>query len=337
MLRNAKLWFKRVVWLICLPVLAFATWLVSYAFSDIPIQHIPLQFSLKQGSSLRNAARQMHETGALDSPWQFEALARLSGDAGRIQAGNYELGKATTPLALLRKITSSDYRQEQIVFVEGWTFRQMRAALDAHAALRHDTRGFSDAELTARLEITHLSLEGLFFPDTYFFAVDSSDISILRRAYRAMQSQIVTLWNIRARGLPLENPYQALILASIVEKESGHASERALIAAVFINRLRLGMRLQTDPTVIYGLGMAFDGNLRKKDLLADGPYNTYTRAGLPPTPIAMPGLDALSATLDPEQSNALYFVARGDGTSQFSNTLAGHERAVTKYQRRGNR
>ena len=188
-----------------------------------------------------------------------------------------------------------------------------------------------------RLGIPQASAEGLFFPDTYYFANGISDVSIMQRAYRAMQVQLDSVWNSRASGLPLENPYQALILASIIEKETGQPDERALIAAVFVNRLRLGMRLQTDPTVIYGLGAEFDGDLRKRDLLADGPYNTYTREGLPPTPIAIPGADALAAALNPAPSKALYFVARGDGTSYFSATLAEHERAVTKYQRRGKR
>ena len=213
----------------------------------------------------------------------------------------------------------------------------MRAALDAHAAIRHDTQSFPESEIVKRLGVPHGSAEGLFFPDTYYFANGTSDVAILQRAYRAMQAQLDPLWNSRAGGLPLQNPYQALILASIIEKETGQPGERAMIAAVFVNRLKLGMRLQTDPTVIYGLGEQFDGDLRKRDLLADGLYNTYTREGLPPTPIAMPGADSLTAALNPAPSKALYFVARGDGTSHFSATLAEHERAVTKYQKRGKR
>ena len=257
--------------------------------------------------------------------------------ASRIQAGNYEIGGAITPVALLRKITSGDHSLDRITFVEGWTLGQVRAALDSHAAVKHDTQGVAEDEIVKRLGIPHASAEGVFFPDTYFFTNGSSDTVILRRAYRAMQVQLDALWNSRAGSLPLENPYQALILASIIEKETGQPGERATIAAVFVNRLRLGMRLQTDPTVIYGLGAQFDGDLRKRDLLADGPYNTYTRVGLPPTPIAMPGADSIAAALNPASSKALYFVARGDGTSYFSATLAEHERAVTKYQKRGKR
>jgi UPF0755 protein len=336
MLKTAKRWLKRARWPAVTLVAVFAAWLVGYGYAGLEIGKT-LQFSLKQGSSLRSAARQMQTAGVLDSPWQFELLARIFGDASRIQAGNYELGGNITPLALLRKITSGDRSQDQITLVEGWTLVQMRAALDAHAAIKHDTHGIAESEIVARLGIPYPSTEGLFFPDTYYFANGTSDVAILQRAYRVMQSQLATLWNARANGLPLDDPYQALILASIIEKETGQPDERPMIAAVFVNRLKFGMKLQTDPTVIYGLGSAFDGNLRKRDLLADGPYNTYMRDGLPPTPIALPGLAALTAALDPAPSKALYFVARGDGTSHFSTSLAEHERAVTKYQKRGKR
>ena len=327
---------KRAIWLAGVLLAAFAAWFVGYAFTDLAIGK-PLQFSLKHGSSLRSAAHQMQAAGVLDSPRQFELLARIFGDSNRIQAGNYELGGAITPFALLRKITSGDRGQDQITFVEGWTLGQVRAALDSHAAIRHDTRGVVEFEIAKRLGIPQASAEGLFFPDTYYFTNGTSDAAILQRAYRAMQAQLDSLWNSRASGLPLGNSYQALILASIIEKETGQPDERGMIAAVFMNRLRLGMRLQTDPTVIYGLGAQFDGDLRKRDLLADGPYNTYMREGLPPTPIAMPGADALTAALNPAPGKALYFVARGDGTTYFSATLAEHERAVTKYQKRGKR
>lgn len=327
---------KRILWLGVMLLAVCAAWYVGYAFTDIAIG-TPLQFSVKHGSSLRSAAYQMQAAGVINSPRQFELLARICGDANRIQAGNYEVSGAITPLALLRKITSGDRSQDQIMFVEGWNLGQIRAALDSHAAVRHDMRGATESEIVKRLGIPHASAEGLFFPDTYYFTNGTSDIAILQRAYRAMQAQLESLWNSRAGGLPLENPYQALILASIIEKETGQPGERAMIAAVFLNRLRLGMRLQTDPTVIYGLGAQFDGDLRKRDLLADGPYNTYTREGLPPAPIAMPGASALAAALNPAPSRALYFVARGDGTSYFSETLAEHERAVTKYQRRSQR
>jgi UPF0755 protein len=323
-------------WTGALLVAALAAWFIGFACTDLPVK-TPLQFSLKQGSSLRSSARQLQAAGALDSPWQFEILARLQGNSTRVQAGNFEITSKLTPLALLAMITSGTPGQDRITIVEGWTFSQVRAALDAHPAIKHDTRGAAESEVVAGLGISRPSAEGLFFPDTYNFVNNTSDFELLQRAYRAMQSQLEALWTARAQGLPLADAYDALILASIVEKETGQAGERPLIAAVFLNRMRAGMKLQTDPTVIYGLGAQFDGNLRKRDLLADGPYNTYTRPGLPPTPIAMPGLAALAATLNPAPTKALYFVAQGDGTSHFSNTLAEHERAVTKYQKRGAR
>jgi UPF0755 protein len=336
MLKAIKRWLKRIFWLGVLLLAGFIAWLAGYGWSNMTLA-TPLQFSLKHGSSLRSAARQMHEAGALGSPWQFEVLARLSGHASHVQAGNYEIRGALSPYALLEMITSGVRGQDQITIVEGWTVSQLRAALDAHPALKHETRGAADTELIARLGISQPSAEGWFFPDTYYFPNGASDTALMRRAYRAMQTQLDMLWKTRANGLPLANPYEALILASVVEKETGQPAERSLIAAVFVNRLKVGMKLQTDPTVIYGLGPEFDGNLRKRDLLADGPYNTYTRSGLPPTPIALPGLASLAATLSPAPSKALYFVARGDGSSHFSNNLAEHERAVTKYQRRGKR
>lgn len=330
------LWLKRASWLGGALLAVFAAWFVGYGYTEIAIGK-PLQFSLKHGSSLRGATHQMQAAGVIDSPRQFELLARIYGESSRIQAGNYEIGGAITPVALLRKLTSGDRTQDQITFVEGWTLAQVRAALDSHAAIRHDTQGAVESDIVKRLGIPYASAEGLFFPDTYYFTNGTSDAAILQRAYRAMQAQLDSVWNSRASGLPLQNPYQALILASIIEKETGQPGERAMIAAVFVNRLKLGMRLQTDPTVIYGLGERFDGDLRKRDLLADGLYNTYTREGLPPTPIAMPGADSLTAALNPAPGKALYFVARGDGTSHFSATLAEHERAVTKYQKRGKR
>jgi peptidoglycan lytic transglycosylase G len=332
MLKAISRWLKRAFWTSALLVAVFVIWLTSFGWSDLAVK-TPLQFSLKQGSSLRSSARQLQAAGVLDSPWQFEVLARLKGNASRVQAGNFEITGKLTPLALLEMITSGTPGQDKITFVDGWTFSQVRAALDAHVAIKHDTRGAAESDIVTRLGISHPSAEGWLFPDTYYFVNNTSDVELMRRAYRAMQSQLDALWRGRAQGLPLADPYAALILASIVEKETGQPAERPLIAAVFLNRIKSGMKLQTDPTVIYGLGAQFDGNLRKRDLLTDGPYNTYTRPGLPPTPIAMPGLGALGAALNPTPSRALYFVARGNGTSHFSNSLAEHERAVTKYQR----
>ena len=313
-----------------------ATWLAATTFieNELPA---PVQFSLKQGSGLRSVARQLQNAGVVDFWLRFELLARAWGLENRIQAGNYEIFGTISPYGLLQKVTSGEHRQDKIIIVEGWNFSQLKAALDAHPALRHELTQLSEREISSRLGLQYAVPEGLFFPDTYYFVSGASDISVLRRANRMMQNQLDALWAARAEGLPLENSYQALILASIVEKETGQAGERTMIASVFVNRLRIGMKLQTDPTVIYGLGAGFDGDLRKRDLLTDTPYNTYTRTGLPPTPIAMPGLAALSAALHPASSRALYFVARGDGSSKFSESLAEHEHAVTKYQRNGNR
>jgi peptidoglycan lytic transglycosylase G len=336
MLKTLKLFLKRLFWLGLALTVAFFAWLIGYGLLETTFV-APLQFSLKEGSSLRSAARQMNEAGVLASPWQFEVLGRLSQHATHVQAGNYEVRDAISPYRLLQMITSGVRGQDKLTVVEGWTFNQLREAMDAHPALKHDTRDVAETELIARLELTERSAEGWFLPDTYFFPNGASDLALLQRAHGAMRTQLDVLWKSRAGGLPLATPYEALILASIVEKETGQPAERPLIAEVFANRLKIGMRLQTDPTVIYGLGAEFDGNLRKRDLLADGPYNTYVRTGLPPTPIALPGIAALTAALNPAPGKALYFVARGDGSSHFSNNLADHERAVTKYQRRGTR
>ena len=332
-----KRWLLRLVALCAAMAIAAATWLVLYAQSELEPARLPLQFDLKAGSSLKSATQQMVDAGVLDDPLRFVILARLLGQAARIKAGNYEIESPITRYGLLQKITQGDYTQVVITVVEGWTFRQLRKALDENPAIRHDTAGLSDADILRRLEIDQASPEGWFFPDTYHFSSGTSDLSILRRAHRLMLSHLELQWQRRTENLPLKSPYEALILASIIEKETGRAGERPLIASVFINRLRNGMRLQTDPTVIYGMGERFDGNIRKADLTTDTPYNTYTRDGLPPTPIASPGIASLSAALNPAPSKFLYFVAKGDGSSHFSGSLEEHNRAVTKYQKSGRR
>lgn len=330
-------WIKRIfLFALCLALLLTAG-LGWYALSPVTLRTDPADFSIKPGSSLTSATRQMVEAGVELNAWQFNLLGRLLGKAGTIKAGSYEVGRGITPLALLDKLTAGEVTQAELVFIEGWTFRQMRAALDADTDVRHDSAALSDAEIMARLGAAGRSPEGLFFPDTYLFGTGASDLDILRRAYKAMDRQLQAAWQQRAPHLPYRNPYEALIMASVIEKETGQETDRALIGGVFVNRLRIGMALQTDPTVIYGLGEKFDGNLRKKDLRADTPHNTYTRTGLPPTPIAMPGQASLAAALNPAKTSALYFVARGDGSSEFSRTLAEHERAVTRYQRQGRR
>ncbi len=308
-----------------------------YANAPIALQQSPLAFDLKTGSSFRGAARQMADAGAIGEPFWFVLLGRVTGDASQIKAGNYEIESPITPLQLLRKITRGDYTQVAVTFIEGWTFKQVRKTLDDHPSVKHESQGLSDRDLARRIGVPDDAPEGWFFPDTYHFSKNASDVAILRRAHGLMQSRLKALWEKRAASLLLRSPYEALILASIVEKETGRASERGMVASVFVNRLRIGMRLHTDPTVIYGMGDAYNGNIRKRDLTTATPWNTYTRAGLPPTPIAMPGTASLQAALNPAASNALYFVARGDGSSQFSRTLEEHNAAVTKYQRSGKR
>ena len=282
---------------------------------------------------MRAAAREIAAAGVPFDPWVLVVLSRLLKVDASFKAGGYEVAKGESLLDLLRKLTRGDVTLSEIAFIEGWTFRQMRQRLDAHPDLKHDSRNMADAEIMREIGADGVLPEGWFFPDTYLFAKKSRDVDILARAYRAMQRHLAGEWEGRTPGLPFASPYQALILASIVEKETGREEDRPMVAAVFINRLKRGMLLQTDPTVIYGLGERFDGNLRKRDLLADTPYNTYTRAGLPPTPIAMPGLASLKAVLQPAQSPALYFVARGDGSSHFSQTLDEHNNAVNRFQR----
>ena len=314
--------------------LAAGAALYWYAQSAPAATQLPVMLEVKPGSSLKAVAAQMTAAGLLRQPELFVLLARLRGESGKLKAGNYEFSGALSPLELLQRITRGDVTQVSITFVEGWTFRQIRAALREHPQVHAETATLSESDLVERLGIPQSSAEGWFFPDTYHFGIGTSDLAILRRAHRLMKRHLEREWAQRAPDLPLKSPTEALILASIIEKETGKASERGKIASVFINRLRIGMRLQTDPAVIYGMGDAFDGNIRKSDLVTDTPYNTYTRAGLPPTPIAMPGLESLRAALNPEAGDSLYFVARGDGTSKFSSTLAEHERAVDRYQRR---
>jgi UPF0755 protein len=275
---------------------------------------------------------QLERSGVRVRKYEFELLARALGRVRNLKAGSYELTEPVTPLELLDKLTRGDVTQAEVRLIEGWTFVQFRAALDASTDLRHDTAGLDDAQLLARVQAAEAHPEGLFFPDTYLFAKGSSDVAVLRRAYRAMQRHLKAEWEARDPSLPYRSAYDALIMASIIEKETGREADRDQIGGALVNRLRIGMRLQVDPSVIYGLGSAFDGNLRKVHLLEDGPYNTYTRAGLPPTPIAMPGRASLHSATHPAKTDALYYVSRGDGSSQFSRNLSEHNRAVTKYQ-----
>ena len=311
-------------------VVAAAVW---WANAPIELRDASVEFRISSGSSLRSAASQMREAGVAINPDLLALLARWRGVATTIKAGSYAVNRGITPEQLLAKLARGDVTQGESTLVDGWTFAQWRARLDQHPDLKHETRDLAEAEIAARLGIEGGRIDGWLFPDTYLFDKQSSDLELFARAHRAMRKKLDGAWSERDQGLPYRNPYEALIMASIIEKETGRADDRVLVAAVFVNRLRKGMLLQTDPTVIYGLGEKFDGNLRKRDLQADTPYNTYTRSGLPPSPIAMPGTAAIQAALHPADSDALYFVARGDGSSQLSKTLDEHNKAVSKYQK----
>lgn len=301
--------------------------------SPFTLTNAPIELPIEPGTSPRSVANNAVNAGVQTSPLLLFGWFRLSGQARQIKAGNYELESGVTPLSLLSKLTRGEEALRSVTLVEGWTFKQVRAALSKAEQLTQDTKGLDDDLIMQKLGQAGRQPEGRFYPDTYAYSKGSSDLKVLQRAMHAMDLHLAAAWEARHKNSPLKTPDDLLTLASIVEKETGSAADRDLVAAVFINRLRIGMMLQTDPTVIYGLGDKFDGNLRRKDLQTDTPWNTYTRAGLPPTPIAMPGKAALMAAAQPAAVKALYFVARGDGSSQFSDSLDAHNRAVNTYQR----
>ena len=292
-----------------------------------------IEVRVTAGMSARTVARQLVAAGVGVRQASFVAAAELSGATRRLRAGRYAVEGGMSLADLIGKLQRGDVLHERFTLVEGWTVRDLRAALAADADLRHDSASLAEDELLQRIGASEGHAEGLFAPDTYLFDPGTSDLQVLREAYRAQGDRLQQAWQRRASGLPFEGPYQALIMASVVEKETGQADDRRRIAGVLANRVRLGMPLQSDPTVIYGLGDRYDGTLHRRDLVADTPYNTYVHAGLPPTPIAAPGRAAIEATLNPEVTRAMYFVSRGDGTTEFSETLAEHNRAVDRYQR----
>ena len=298
---------------------------------DLPQDVVDL--SIEPGTSPRGVARDVAEAGVRVDSRLLYAWFRVSGKDRQIRAGSYEITQGTTPRTLLQKLVRGDEALRTLTLVEGWNIRQVRAALASAEQLKPETAGLGNEALMEALGRPGVHPEGRFFPDSYTYAKGSSDLALLRRAMVAMDKKLDAAWAQRAPDVQIKTPEEALILASIIEKETGRASDRGQISGVFHNRLRTGMLLQTDPTVIYGLGEGFDGNLRRRDLQADTPWNTYTRAGLPPTPIAMPGKAALLAAVQPAQTRALYFVAKGDGSSHFSPSLDEHNRAVNQYQR----
>ncbi|MHB8939291.1 MAG: endolytic transglycosylase MltG [Thiobacillus sp.] len=324
---------KRLFVLAVLASLMLAGGLAWYGNQPLRIEPLPKTFNVMPGTHLRSLSVMLEREGVIGNAPVFWLLGRVLGKGAALKAGVYTLDKPLTPLALYGMIERGEVSQAVVQFIEGWNWREVRAALAAQPLLKHESAGMSDAELLQAIGAEESHPEGLLFPDTYSFAPHSSDLNVLRHAYRMQREKLMAAWETRAPGLPYRTPYDALIMASIIEKETGAASERPQIAGVFINRLRLGMRLQTDPTVIYGLGERFDGRLRRVDLQTDTPYNTYTRDGLPPTPIAMPSEAAIQAALNPATTDALYFVSRNDGTHVFSSNLDAHNRAVNRYQR----
>lgn len=327
--------------LVLLFLVAVATMVVGAAAwwlgQPLKLAQPSIELEIEPGTSPRGVAQAAVQAGVETDARLLYYWFRLSGQDRQIRAGNYELSAGTTPRTLLQKLVRGEESLRAITFVEGWTFRQMRAQIAKDEFLKHDTAELTDAQIMEALGKPGVAAEGMFFPDTYTYAKGSSELAVLRRALHAMERRLHEAWAQRSADTPLQSPYEALILASIVEKETGLEGDRGQIAGVFANRLRVGMRLQTDPSVIYGVGEAFDGNLRRRDLQTDTPWNTYTRAGLPPTPIAMPGKASLMAAVRPDPTKAYYFVSRGDGSSHFSNNLDEHNRAVNRYIRgRGN-
>ncbi len=327
---------KRLILLLFLLALisAIAAGVVLNAFAHRPLEmrKSPFEFTVDKGATWKGLSKKLVDEGLDCDPRMLWLLGRISGQAANIQAGNYRLEAGATPLSLLQKLNDGDVIPLSVTFVEGITFAELRAQLEITPGIRVTLKGLPVSEVLTRVGATEKHPEGLFFPDTYRYAGGSTDLDLLKKSYQTMQRKLAEAWETRAPNLPYRNPYEALIMASIVEKETGRAEDRPMVAAVFVNRLRLPMRLQTDPTVIYGMGARFDGNIRKSDLTTDTPYNTYTRDGLPPTPIALPGGASIRAALRPAQSESLYFVSRGDGTSHFSKSLDEHNRAVSKYQ-----
>jgi UPF0755 protein len=317
---------------------ALVAGMFKWANSPVDLASPELDITIKSHSTLKSVSIQLDRGGAHMRPELFVLMTRVLGLSSQLKSGNYAFKEGITPYEMLQKIARGDVNEYVATIIEGWTFQKMRNELDGNPALQHDTAGMTDTDLLKAVGapvdlIAKASAEGLFFPDTYLFDKGTSDIAVYKRAYKLMQMRLTEAWNTRAQNLPYKTPYDALIMASIVEKETGRAADRPLVAAVFANRLRIGMPLQTDPSVIYGLGSAYGGRLKKKDLQTDTPYNTYTRMGLPPGPIALPGVAALAATVNPASSSALYFVSRGDGSSFFSDNLGDHNKAVDKYIR----
>ena len=315
-------------------VAVIAVWR-AHVWLDSPIAGLERDrvVEIEKGASLRSIAQSLQAQGLLDQPEVWIVWARVTRQSAGIKAGEYQLTPGLTPRTLLKLLSSGQVILHSITFIEGSRFIDVLKLLGAHEAVIHKAATLSPEDLMQALGAPGIHPEGQFFPDTYRFPRGTSDLDLLAMAHRRLSQELDTAWNSRAQDLPLATKYEALILASVVEKETALESERPLIAGVFVERLKRGMRLQTDPTVIYGIGETYDGNIRRADLLRDTPYNTYTRSGLPPTPIALPGIESLRAAVQPQMSGAVFFVAtgKGDGSHYFSKTLAEHDAAVKRY------
>ncbi|WP_348773631.1 endolytic transglycosylase MltG [Limnohabitans sp. MORI2] len=325
---------KRIFWTVLSLMLLLTAVSGWWVLQPLSLKSSTIDLSIEPQTPVRGIAQAVADAGVEAQPLVLYAFFRVSGQSRKLRAGSYELNEGNTPLDLLRKLSRGEESLKAVSLIDGWTFRQFRAALNKAEGLKHDTKDLSDEQIMAQLGMPGVAPEGRFFPDTYTYGKGTSELRVMQRAANAMTKQLAAAWGQRHSDIQIKTIDEALILASIVEKETGRESDRTTISRVFHNRLAVDMPLQTDPTVIYGMFDNFDGNLRRADLRADHPWNTYTRKGLPPTPIAMPGRNALKAAVQPAPSNALYFVAKGDGTSHFSATLEEHNAAVNRYQRK---
>ncbi|MBM2884992.1 endolytic transglycosylase MltG [Chromobacterium amazonense] len=322
---------KRLPGILLLLLLCAIGWLGWTALMPVSLPDAGYRLLVGPNRTMKQIARTLGEDGAVRSPQLLVALARLSGSDRKIKAGLYRFQGPQSLLDVLQRLREGRPDEASLTTIEGWTFRQFRQAIDRSPDLSHDAQKLSDAELMSKLGLPGADPEGLFFPSTYLFTPGASDMDLYRLSFEKMQQQLAAAWESRKPNLPYRTPYEMLIMASLIEKETANELDRPMVASVFVNRLKLGMRLQTDPSVIYGMGDRYQGNIGKADLRRDTPYNTYTRAGLTPTPISLPSRAALYAAAQPAESTALYFVARGDGSSQFSSTLEEHNQAVRKY------
>ncbi len=328
-------WITQILAVLVVAGSVIAGWftLQLFSFKNSPINLNQEQvFVVTSGSSLNKIARTLQAEGLIDQPRYLTLLGRWYGHAENLKVGEFLLNPGMTPLQVLDKIVAGNVLQYKLTLVEGWTFKQVIQAINGHEKLNHELKGLNAEQIMQKLGKPDEHPEGRFLPETYQFTAGMTDLDFLKRAYEAMEKTLQQAWQQRDKGLPYQSPYEALIMASIIEKETGLPSERAEIAGVFVRRLKKNMRLQTDPTVIYGIGDSYDGNIRRRDLRRDTPYNTYTRHGLTPTPIALPGADAIHAALHPAAGNSLYFVSKGNGSHYFSASLKEHVNAVRKYQ-----